>query len=96
MSRKKGTNAYISGSGNRSYIQLKNTKRMQLFGKENQPIVGELIYDEFSLELGWTGIINKDKTVQRVQGPDGVQYDLISRSHTSTDQRLSRRGGGIR
>ena len=40
-SRKKGASTYISGSGNRSYIQLKNTKRMELFDKGNQLSVGE-------------------------------------------------------
>ena len=65
---------------------------MRLLDKGNQPIVGDMIHDEFPLELGWAGIINKDKAVQRVQGPDGFQYDLISRS-TSTDQRLSKLGG---
>ena len=65
---------------------------MQLFDKGSQPIVGDMIHDEFPLELGWAGIINKDKAVQRVQGPDGFQYDLINRS-TSTDQRLSKLGG---
>ena len=93
-SRKRGISAYISGSDDHSYIQLKNKKRMQLFDKWNPPIVGGLIHDEFPLERGWTGIIRKDKTVQRVQSPDGVQYDLISRFHTSKDHRLSKLGRG--
>ena len=73
-SRLKGISTFISGSGDQSYIQLKNKKRMQLFDKGSQPIVGDMIHDEFPLELGWAGIINKDKTAQRVQSPDGVQY----------------------
>ena len=42
-SRLKGISTFIDGSGRHSYIQLKNKKRMQLFDKGNQPIVGDMI-----------------------------------------------------
>ena len=65
-SRKKGISTYISDSGEQSFIQLKNKTRMRLFDKGSQPIVGQVIHDELPLELGWMGIIGKDKSVHTV------------------------------
>ena len=92
-SRKKGISTYISGSGEQSFIQLKNKTRMRLFDKGSQPIVGQVIHDEFPIELGWMGIISKNGSVHTVQSPDGIQYDLTTRSHTSKGKGLSKLGG---
>ena len=66
---------------------------MRLFDKGNQPIVGHKIHDEHPFELGWMGIINKDQSVHTVQSPDGIQYDLTSKSRTSEDKTLLKVGG---
>jgi hypothetical protein len=92
-SRTKGISTYISGSGGQSFIQLKSKVRMQLFDKGNRPIVGHRIHDEHPFELGWMGVISRDKSVRTVQSPDGIQYDLYLRSHASKDKTLLKLGG---
>lgn len=66
---------------------------MRLFDKGSQPIVGQMIHDEHPIELGWMGIISEDQSVHTVQSPDGIQYDLTQRSHTSKDNTLLKLGG---
>ena len=78
---------------NPSFKQMQSKVQIRLFDKGNQPIVGHRIHDAHPFELGWKGFISKDKSVRTVQSPDGIQYDLNLRSHTSKDKTLLMLGG---
>ena len=92
-SRLRGISTFIDGSGNTSFIQLKNKKRLLLVDSGKQPVVGRLIVDNEPLELGWGGVIRKGGAVKTVRGPDGKEYDLRPSSQALKGKTLSKLGG---